>query len=299
MKGTSTALTVFLVLTLVFACGCSGRSLVKGESRRGNREDLVKVLSRIDGPEGEKAFRALVKRGKEVVPDLVALLKHPDPAVAEAAAGCLGEIKDPSAVPHLSEFLRSSRPRRYAAAWALGEIGDPRAVFPLVEALEDENFGIVKMATRALIKLGRPVVPVLIDELKEGSPQKVEALLIALEDIGDPRAEEAVIEKLEGGETEEIRIRAAYALAKCGTKKAVPHLIKALRRGSVRMKVACSWSLGLLEAQEAVPDLKRMLEHEDVDVREWAARALENITGERVRYRNAKGEMVLPYNLYR
>ena len=38
---------------------------------------------------------------------------------------------------------------------------------------------------------------------------------------------------------------------------------------------------------------------EDPTWGEWSARALENITGERVMYRNASGKMTLPYNLYR
>jgi HEAT repeat protein len=65
------------------------------------------------------------------------------------------------------------------------------------------------------------------------------------------------------------------------------------------MIVASAWSLGILEAKEAEPELRAMLDHADAGVREWSARALENITGERVFYRNAKGELVLPYNLYR
>ncbi len=286
-----------VLLTAMILAGCAPRKSLNVDLRE--KRELEKVLANLEGPEGEKRFREIVKRGKEVVPVLIELLESDNPDVAEAAAGCLGEIKDRSAVPYLVNFLKSERKRRYAAAWALGEIGDPSAVFALTGALEDENFGVVKEATRALIKLGKPVVPVLIDELKEGSPKKIEALLIALEDIGDPRAEDAVIDQLRNGVGREVRIRAAYALAKCGTKKAVAPLLEALEEDDVRMKVACSWSLGILEAEEAVPKLKELLEHEDVDVREWAARALENITGERVYYRNAKGEMVLPYNLYR
>jgi len=51
----------------------------------------------------------------------------------------------------------------------------------------------------------------------------------------------------------------------------------------------------------AVPEsaIRRTLENPDVDVREWSARALENITGDRVLCRDASGKMILPYNLYR
>ena len=65
------------------------------------------------------------------------------------------------------------------------------------------------------------------------------------------------------------------------------------------MRVECAWSLGILQAKPAESALRKTLENPDVNVREWSARALENITGDRVLYRDANGKMILPYNLYR
>jgi HEAT repeat protein len=72
-----------------------------------------------------------------------------------------------------------------------------------------------------------------------------------------------------------------------------------LLEGDVGVRVECAWSLGILIAKPAEGALRQTLEHPDPNVREWSARALENITGERVMYRNAGGKMTLPYNLYR
>ncbi len=277
--------------------GCAKKDQVKQTAA--DREWVLSALGSIEGPEGEKVFMEVVKRGGELFPVIAGALEHEDDDVAEAAAGVLGEMKDKRAVPHLVRYLKSGRNRRYAAAWALGEIGDPSSVFPLIDALEDENAGVVKSTTRAITKLGEKTVPVLIDSLESGSVRKKEAILIALEDIGDRRAEDAVIAILTGENQRILRLRAARALAKCGTDRSVGPIISALKEGDIEMKVACSWSLGILEAQEAEPVLRALLDHDDTDVREWSARALEGITGKRVFYKNAKGEMVLPYSLYR
>ena len=96
-----------------------------------------------------------------------------------------------------------------------------------------------------------------------------------------------------------IRAAAARALAKCGTPKSFGPLERWLEAGDTEVKVECAWSLGILQAKPAEAALRRTLENPDVDVREWSARALENITGDRVLYRDASGKMILPYNLYR
>jgi HEAT repeat protein len=96
-----------------------------------------------------------------------------------------------------------------------------------------------------------------------------------------------------------IQAAAARALAKCGTEKSYGPLQRWLAEGDVGVKVECAWSLGILQAKSAETSLRKTLEDPDVNVREWSARALENITGDRVLYRDANGKMLLPYNLYR
>lgn len=287
-----------VIMILFFACtGCAKRVQL-GENSSG-KDTVISYLSSIEGPEGESKFRELVGKGDEILPAVIDALGSPDADVAEAAAGVLGEMGAVEAVPHLVTFLKSDRKRRYAAAWALGEIRDPSSIFSLIDALDDSSEGVVKAATRAIIKIGKQAVPLLMDSIGGGSTRKREAILIAFEDIGDTRAEETVRQVLQGENERVLRIRAARALGKCGTGESVSALISALKEDDVDLIVASAWSLGILEAGEALPVLKEMLGHEDTGVREWSARALENITGERVFYKNAKGDMVLPYNLYR
>ena len=124
-------------------------------------------------------------------------------------------------------------------------------------------------------------------------------MLRALEDIEDTRAEDAIIGVLDAEKDPEIKAAAARALSKCGTAKSFVPLERWLGEGDTGIKVECAWSLGTLQAKPAEGALRKTLDDPDVNVREWSARALENITGDRVLYRDASGKMILPYNLYR
>lgn len=249
--------------------------------------------------DNERLVRFVAALRENAAPPLIAALDDPDPAIAETAAALLGEIRAREAIPKLTAFLQSRRSRRYVAAWALGEIKDPGSIPVLVAALSDANPGVAKAATRALINMGRKATPPLVAALPASSGAARKAMLRALEDIEDTRAEDAILAVLEAEPAPAIRAAAARALAKCGTTKSFGPLERWLLAGDTEVKVECAWSLGILQARPAEEALRRTLESPDVDVREWSARALENITGDRVLYRDASGKMILPYNLYR
>ena len=78
--------------------------------------DLVRLNS--DSPDERCAAIAVVatRRLRNAVPPLAALLADHDPTVAVAAAGALGSLGDPSALPHLFSALANSLPSEVAAA---------------------------------------------------------------------------------------------------------------------------------------------------------------------------------------
>jgi len=270
------------------------------EAARSGEPGAVRALLPFFATEdNERLVRFLVSLGGKAIPPLVGALSDPDPAIVETAAGLLGELRAKEAVPALTKVLTSGGERRYAAAWALGEIKDPASIPVLIDALADANVGVVKASTRALINIGRKATPGLISALPPSSGSARKAMLRALEDIEDIRAEGVILEVLDREKDPEIQAAAARALAKCGTARSFVPLERWLAEGTVGVKVECAWSLGILQAKPAEGALRKTLEHPDVDVREWSARALENITGERVLYRDANGKMILPYNLYR
>lgn len=249
--------------------------------------------------DNERLVRFVTTLGPVAVPPLITALDDPDPRIVETAAGLLGELRARPAVPELTAFLQSDRPRRYVAAWALGEIKNPDSIPVLVGALKDPNESVVKGATRALINIGRKSTPRIVAALPSSSGRARKAMLRALEDIEDTKAEDAILSVLETEKDPVIQAAAARALSKCGTVKSYAPLEKWLLAGEVGVRVECAWSLGILIAKPAEGALRQTLEHPDPNVREWSARALENITGERVLYVDAKGKRILPYNLYR
>ena len=270
------------------------------EAARSGEPAAVRALLPFFATEdNERLVRFVVTLREKAVPPLREALADPDPAIAEVAAGLLGELRAKEAVPGLTAFLRSGRERRYVAAWALGEIKDPASIPVLIGSLSDGNTGVVKASTRALISVGKKATLPLIAALPPSSGPPRKAMLRALEDIEDTRAEDVILDVLNNEGNPEIQAAAARALAKCGTVKSFVPLERWLSEGEVGVKVESAWSLGILQASPAEAALRKTLEHPDVDVREWSARALENITGERVLYRDARGKMILPYNLYR
>jgi bilin biosynthesis PecE protein len=98
----------------------------------------------------------------------------------------------------------------YYAAWWLGKHQVKEAYPILCEALQDENYRTIqggyplrRQAARALGVLKNPLaVPALLKQLKNnGDPQLQEAVIQALEAIGDPRAISPLVELLKiGGE---------------------------------------------------------------------------------------------------
>jgi HEAT repeat protein len=276
-----------------------GAELAVREAQSGDPAKVRALLGWFATEDNERLIRVVTSLGPKAVAPMMEALDDPDPARAELAAGLLGELRAEEAVPKLTARLRSGLPRRYVAAWALGEIRNPGSVPVLVAALADPNESVVKASTRALINIGRKSTPAIVAALPASSGRPRKAMLRALEDIEDTRAEDVLLAVLDSEKDPVVQAAAARALSKCGTVKCYAPLERWLLEGETGVRVECAWSLGILIAKPAEGALRKTLEDPDPNVREWSARALENITGQRVLYRDAKGKKVLPYNLYR
>ncbi|MCB8980627.1 MAG: HEAT repeat domain-containing protein [Ardenticatenaceae bacterium] len=97
-------------------------------------------------------------------------LLHPSNSnrVQVAAAEALGEIGDPTALPHLITALEDKGGGvRVAAAEALGKIGDPTALPHLIKALGDKDYEVCKQAQHAFSVMGDHATPYLLNALKD------------------------------------------------------------------------------------------------------------------------------------
>lgn len=166
---------------------------------------------------------AFIKIGKPAVPILIKLLYIPDRRINGSAEWALAKIKDERAIEHLARVMddptiNPTPLSKSATVWAIGEIGGSKAAAVLKQLLQrkDEH-------------------PFVIQEALDG-----------LGKIKDTSAEELILPFLEH-EDKNVRYCAANALKTCGTKRAVPFLLKRFEvEPNYMAKVAISHALEAL-----------------------------------------------------
>lgn len=257
--------------------------------------DLIRRFAHPDQAVFQKAWDAVTALGPAAEPELIAALSSGDPAVAEAAAGALGGSGSKAAVEPLIGALTTWKSRRYVAAWGLGEIQDQRAIPALVAALGDRDLEVAKYATRSLVKFGPRATPALLRALDAPDARARHYALRALGEIRDPPAFDAILAA--GGKVE--RDVHLWALGRIADRRGYPVVAAAAGDPDTGVRLAAVQALRDLGDERAVPLLTATLEDPEWIVREWAARGLESITGNRHRYRDQHGEQVYPYALYR
>lgn len=98
----------------------------------------------------------------------------------------------------LIPFLDDPAPEvRQCAALGLAEKPGEDAVEPLLRALNDNDAMVCSLAAGALIKIGKPAVPSLIEAAKRASPSVRIHALRALAEIRDPRAIPVLMQVIE------------------------------------------------------------------------------------------------------
>ncbi len=186
--------------------------------------------------------------------------------------------------------------RRYVGAWALGELGRAEAVPHLVAALPAGG-ETAKASTRALTKLGPAAVRALVSgysALPNGSRL---AALRVLGDVADPVAAPVLVAALEDPAT---RAEAVWALGRLSGQPFGEEVLRQVGDPRWEVRLEAARALGSLEYAPAEDSLDRLRNQDPVPaVRQWAARSLAILRGEPQTYPNARGEPVLPDDLYR
>ena len=86
---------------------------------------------------------------------------------------------------------------RQCAALGLASQPDEGAIPPLVQALSDEDTLVGNLAVKALVNIGRPAVPSLIEMVKSASQSARILALRALVEIRDHRAIPVMMQVME------------------------------------------------------------------------------------------------------
>ncbi len=215
------------------------------------------------------------------VPALVACLRdpHEDAATVKiAAANALAAIHDDSAIPLLVEQLREidewSSPR---VAEALITFGKP-AVGPLIEMLDGQTPAAARVwAARVLGRIGdKEAVDVLMGRLHERHDLLRVAAAQALGLIGDPRALRPLMQASLRDPAPQVRAHAAAALTKVGGEKAIDVFVAALSDPDYGTRLRALEALESVELTDTSV-LEIGLRDQNLEVRRRAALALERV----------------------
>lgn len=217
-------------------------ALALQDSVFGVRQDAVRALQRIGDPSAVPYLIQALEHSNlgarelgvfgdlSAVPALIKAVSRYD-GNAEASEA-LGKIGDPSAVPALIDTLGARRwEARLRAAEALGKFGDPSAVPALVQVFgsaEEGHYhgsGTVRgAAVTALMKIGTPAVPALVEVLKNSDHYVRDCAAEALGEIGDTSAVPYLIDAMK---QYQMNYYVEGALRKIGDPKGMAALSKA------------------------------------------------------------------------
>lgn len=149
---------------------------------------MLEDLTSGDEPLAEKAVPALIELGEEAIPTLLDLTNSADVDARWWALRTLAQsplVRTEWLVP----FLNDSAPEvRQCAALGLANKPDESATSQLVQALSDADTLVGNLAVKALVNIGKPAVPSLIEKVKSASRSARILALRALVEISDPRA---------------------------------------------------------------------------------------------------------------
>lgn len=239
------------------------------------------------------ALEQIGPRAQGAVAGLLPLLADAEAGLREGALRTLEQV-DPhwadspqveAAMPDLSRALTAPDwVVRVAAVEAIGKIGHQvaGAISVLIQALRDQEPEVGRVATTALIHLGKAAVPALSRVLVSDNSLIRRNGLLALGRIGPPAvaALPAILRTLRDPQPG-IREASAESLGRIGstTHAAVPALIDALGDVVWSVRRSAAEALGRIGpgAREAVPALQRAQADADEHVQEAATLALEAI----------------------
>ena len=198
------------------AAAGSGEPAVLEEEKSKDEIDIqIDLLKDPDWVVRREAAITLGEMGDERCAEpLCRALYDGDWQVREVAIDALGQIGSP-AVEQLIKLLRDWDVRKYAII-ALGKIRDERVLDPLMHQLRNEEFK--EYATNALVEVGQPAVPRLIEALKEKDDNVRKQAVLALGRIKQAEAVDPLIAML-GDSDWYTRLTAAAALEAIGDER--------------------------------------------------------------------------------
>ena len=176
---------------------------------------------------------------------------------------------------------------RRAAARTLDEPAEDLNARPamkaLIDAVSDTDDEVRRLAVFALGRLGKdaqPAVPVLVTALEDSDQRIRLATAHALVSI-DPQNKACGPVLVDAVSKEDVRSMVALSPLQVKIDRAVPALISALTEIPSFTRIMAAKTLGDLgpDAKDALPQLRRMLNDRDPDIRAAVEKAIQRIEG--------------------
>jgi HEAT repeats/PBS lyase HEAT-like repeat len=150
---------------------------------------LIGDLTSGDDQRAEASVTGLKQYGSRNLPAISALLDASDANVRWWAVRSLAELNDRRASDLIIRALEDEDTSvRQCAALAISQHADERAIPGLIKLLSDPDSLLARLASNALVAIGPPAVPALLDALSDGRQVGRFEVVRALAIIGDPRA---------------------------------------------------------------------------------------------------------------
>jgi HEAT repeat protein len=154
------------------------------------------------------------------VEQLINSLEDKNWGIRMNAAKTLVEIGEPAVKDLIDSLKHKNWQVRWHTTEILGEIGDVQGVDPLINILNDKNKGVQSNSVIALVKIGKPGVEILINNLNHKEWQIREHTAEILGEIGDIRTVKPLQKSL-NDKNGDVRMAAKKSLDKINNKRNV------------------------------------------------------------------------------
>ena len=245
---------VFGVLLLLFVPLVPAQAAV---STRASKRQVTKLIVQLKHGDERQRRGAALKLGQlgavaEVaLPELIEALSDPDPHVRENVTQAL-EAGGRAAVRHLVVALRYQKGLAIAGPTPMVL----RAIPPLGTVIGEDD------VRAALVEIGQPAVPALMDVIRHGSPALRPLAAVALREIQSIDSDQVITQAISDGNNE-VRLSGALALAQSASTTDIPTLVGLLRDTDPKIRVCAIIGLSRTGSKEVIPSLVETFNREE------------------------------------
>jgi HEAT repeat protein len=250
-------------------------SRLAGDVKPDFQSKTVNQINKLEIPASFKVELLSKTKSMEAMPGLLGAIQHSDFSVRWAAATALGQINGQESVQVLLNASKDSAPFvRLASIAALGTIGNSAAIAALLKVLGNVTYDdFCLRSAYELGKLGHSIgIQRLSKALNHQDSSVIRKAISALQLLNTEASDLALIEALEHPNNY-VRWQAVQALGELGNDVWIPNLLRVLDHEDsrshkiVRLDKSVIDALGRIGSDKAIEALLSIAEHQNCLVR--------------------------------